>query len=259
MVEIRYGDQYEVTDLAGQTVCEAREQFKSEFGIPDKAKARLNGSKVKSSAELDTVLNDDDKITFAVAKSRVPYLVGALLLALAVTGGVFAFGFINATTTINASVYESNFADVSVNNTFANPAFSSWGFYKGSIGSGSLFDITPGISYTGDLAVTVSLGNADALAKNYRSMALQLEMVYSGNLTVVDINESTDNGSGSGSSDWVMLTLDNGSVTMFPQGTSNAAPMTVRVKRGFYITQVHPFGGWTGSASPEIFCEVAQR
>ena len=50
MVEIRYGDQYEVTDLAGQTVNEAREQFRSEFGIPDKARAKLNGSKVKTDA-----------------------------------------------------------------------------------------------------------------------------------------------------------------------------------------------------------------
>jgi len=261
MVEIRYGDQYEVTDLAGQTVSEAREQFKADFGIPDKAAARLNGSKVKSSAELDTVLNDDDKITFAVSRSRVPYMVGALLLALAVTGGIFAYGFINATTTITANVYESNFADVAANNTMANPAFNAWGFYKGSIGSGYLFNITPGTGYTGDLAVTVSLGNADQLSKRYRTLALQLDLVYTDNLTVVDIDESTDNGSGdqTGGSDWVMLTLDNGSVSMFPQGTANAAQMTVRVKKGFYITHIHPFGNWQGSASPELFCEVSQR
>src|SRR4030065_959402 len=108
MVEIRYGDQYEVTDLAGQTVCEAREQFKAEFGIPDKAAARLNGSKVKSSAELDTVLNDDDKVTFAVSRSRVPYMVGALLLALAVTGGVFAYGWVNATFTLGGRVFHQH-------------------------------------------------------------------------------------------------------------------------------------------------------
>jgi hypothetical protein len=258
MVEIKYGEQIEVTDLAGQTISEAREQFKAEFGIPDKAKATLNSSKVKSGAEIDTVLNDDDKLSFAVAKSRVPYLVGAMLLALAITGGVFAYGFINATTTIHATAIESNFADVVANNTFATPAFTTWGFYKGSIGSGYLFNVTPGTSYTGDLAVTVSLGNADQLAKNYRAFALQLDMIYSANATVVDINESTDNGSGD-TEDWVMLTLDNGSVTMFPQGTASAAQMTVRVKRGFYITQVHPFGGWQGSSEPEIFCEVAQR
>src|SRR4030066_219678 len=88
MVEIRYGDQYEVSDLAGQTVCEARELFKTDLGIPNKAQARLNGSKVKPSAELDTVINDDDKLTFAVSRSRTPLLIGALLLALAVTGSL---------------------------------------------------------------------------------------------------------------------------------------------------------------------------
>jgi hypothetical protein len=259
MVEIRYGDQFEVSDLAGQTVSEAREQFKADFGIPDKAKAKLNGSKVKSGAELDTVLNDDDKVTFAVSRSRMPYLIGALLLALAVTGGVFAFGFVNSTTTINATVYESNFADVSVNNSFASPAFNSWGFFKGTIPAGSLFNVTPGTNYTGDLSVTVSLGNADALSQDYRALSLQLAMVYTQNGSYVDVNESTNNGSGDSNSDWVMLTLDNGSVTMFPQGTATGAQMTVLVKRGFYITHVHPNGNWQGSASPEIFCEVAQR
>ena len=40
MVEIKYGNQYEIIDLAGQTVSEAREQYASEFGIPEKAKAK---------------------------------------------------------------------------------------------------------------------------------------------------------------------------------------------------------------------------
>jgi hypothetical protein len=53
-----------------------------------------------------------------------------------------------------------------------------------------------------------------------------------------------------------MLTLDNGSVSMFTDGSAN---ISLRVKRGFYITHVHPFGGWQGSATPELFCEVAQR
>ena len=49
---------------------------------------------------MDTVLNDDDKLTFAKSRSTGVYLIGALLLALAITGGVFAAGFINATTTL---------------------------------------------------------------------------------------------------------------------------------------------------------------
>ena len=114
MVEIRYGENFEVADLAGLTVGEAREQFRAEFGIPDKARAKLNGQKVKESTEPDTILNDDDKVSFAVSRSKGPFLVGALLLALALTGGVFAYGFINASTTLTATISDSNFADVSV-------------------------------------------------------------------------------------------------------------------------------------------------
>jgi hypothetical protein len=268
MIEVKYGEHFEVADIAGNTIHEAREKFKAEFEIPGKARAKLNGKTIKSGLEEKVVLNDDDNLTFAVVRSRVPFLVGAVLLALAVTGGVFAYGFINATTTLMASVYESNFADVSVNTTGVNAmnaiGWKAWGYYKGSIPGGyDIFNVVPGDNYTGDLAVTVALGNADALVKIYRMLSLQLQMVYSDNTSeVVDINESSDNGTGD-AEDWVVLSLDNGSVTMFPQGTSGARAMSVRIKRGFYITQIHPYypPGWPSdaSASPELFCEVAQR
>ena len=252
MVEIRYGDQFEVSELAGQTISEAREQFKAEFGIPNKAQAKLNGSKVKTSAEADTVLNDDDRLTFAVSRSKGVYLVGALLLALAVTGGIFAAGFINASTSLTISTPTSNFADVSVNPDYTNLGWSGFGFFKGSIdGPHGLFDITPATGYTGDLVTTVTIGNADELVKIYRVLSLQLEMVDSSTNASLDI-------SAGGGNDWVALTLDNGSVSMFTTGTAN---MTVRVKKGFYITQVRPNGGYGAgaSASPDLFCEVAQR
>jgi len=261
MVEIKYRDQFEVSELAGQTVSEAREQFKSEFGIPNKAQAKLNGSKVKTSAEMDTVLNDDDKLTFATSHNKGAYLVGALLLALAVTGGVFAAGFINASTTLSATTFTSNFADVSVNTTgVASLTWNAWGFYKGSIATSTngtpIFNVdTETSGYTGDLVVTVSLGNADQLVKRYRALSLQLVMTNpDGN--VIDINQD---GTTSVNTDWVMLTLDNGSVSMFPASSGNVT--NVRVKKGFYITHVVPFGGWSGSssASPDLFCEVAQR
>jgi methyl-accepting chemotaxis protein len=105
MVEIRYREQYGIANLAGQTVSEAREQFKTEFGIPDKARAKLNSSKVKTSAEFDTVLNDDDKLTFSISRGKGAYLIGALLLALAANGGVFAFGFFNASTTLKGLIF----------------------------------------------------------------------------------------------------------------------------------------------------------
>jgi molybdopterin converting factor small subunit len=255
MVEIRYGDQYEVTELAGQTVSEARQQFRDELGIPDKARAKLNGRNIKRNVEPDTVLNDDDKLSFAVSRSKVPFLVGALLLALAATGGVFAFGFINATATLNGTVASSNFADVSVNSTGISAlSWNGYGFFKGAIGGPyGIFNIDTTSGYTGDLVVTVSLGNADQLAKRYRVLALKLDMIYP-NGTNIDINED---GTIDANEDWVMLTLDNGSVSMFPKGTANVT--NVRVVSGFYITNVFPFGGWQGSAQPNLFCEVAQR
>jgi hypothetical protein len=257
MVEIKYGEQHEIADLAGYTVSEAREQFRAELGIPDKARAKLNGRKVKGSSEPDTVLNDDDKLSFATAKSRGAYLVGALLLALACTGGVFAYGFINSTATLDASVAGANFADVSLNPSYSSITWSGYGFFKGSVEGvpAGVFDIdTDSSGYTGDLVVSVSIGNAADLAKYYRVLALKLDLVDASTGDNIDINED---GSADEDTDWVLLNLSNGTVEMFPDGS--AGNMTVRVKQGFYITHIKPLGGWTGSPDPDLFCEVAQR
>ncbi len=249
MVEIRHGDQYEITDLAGRTVSEAREHFKSELGIPDKATAKLNGSKVKASAELDTVLNDDDKLTFAVSRGRGAYLVGALLLALAVTGGVFAYGWINATTTITASTTAENFADVYAVNTTVT-GWAAYGNTKGNIPSSDLFYVVPG-SYPGDVIISVGIGNAADLSEDYRVISLQLELVQTGNITnKIDI-------SGGNGAEWVLLNLNNGTVDMFPDGAT--ANMTVRIKDGFYIAHAKGHGASSTTTSPELFCEVAQK
>jgi len=276
MVEIRYGEQFEVTDLAGQTVREAREQFRAEFGIPDKARARLNGGKVNKDIEPDTILNDDDRLSFAVTtRTKAPFLIGALLLVLAATGGVFAFGFINASTTLNATVQDSNFADVSANTDGINSlTWTIYGFFKGAItptdngthsdsdNGTSIFNIdTTGSEYTGDLVVTVSIGNADQLAKKYRVFALKLTMTTPDG-EVVDINEDGLGAGGVGDpNDWAMLTLGNGEVSMFPKGSVSDNVVNVRVKSGFYITHARPHGvgAWLGTPSPDLFCEVAQR
>jgi hypothetical protein len=264
MVEIRYGDQYEIADLAGQTVSEAREQFRTGFGIPDKARAKLNGQKVKASLELDTVLNDDDKLSFAVAKSKGVYLVGALLLALACTGGVFAFGWVNATASLTGTVTQADFASVSANTTGINAIdWNGWGFFKGTITSTypghssngtPIFNVdTDASDYTGDLVVTVSIANAGDLATVYRVLGLELCMRYPDG-TTVDIN---GDGTASATTDVALLTLKNGSIDMFYGGTENVC--TVRVKSGFFITNIVG-GGWGGATDdPVLFCEVAQR
>jgi molybdopterin converting factor small subunit len=254
MVEIRYDDQYEIADLAGQTVSEVREQFKADFGIPDKARAKLNGRKIKKSLEPDTVLNDDDKLSFAINKSKGAYLVGALLLALAVTGSIFAYGFVSASTTIDAVTFDSDFASVTVNKSDP-PTWEAYGFFKGSIdGPKPIFDVDTATSgYTGDLVVTVSIANADELVKAYRALALKIDMVYSDD-TLVDINED---GTANATNDYVLLTLGNGSVDMFPGGSADV--YTVRVQSGFYATHIWGLGGWDGKEDPQLYCEVAQR
>jgi hypothetical protein len=255
MIEIKYKDQFDVADLAGYTVSEVRKQFRDEFGIPGKATARLNGAVVKGSAELDTVLKENDKLTFSVSRGMGAYLVGAALLALAVTGGVFAFGFTNSTTSLNAATIESNFADITANATgSANVTWNAFGMFKGSIGGpNNIFEISPAAGYTGDLVTTITIANAGDLIKRYRVLALQLEMVDRATGSVLDVNGS---GGAGDANDWAMLTLDNGSVSMYTDGSAN---MSVRVKRGFYVTHIHPDSGWQGSAEPQLFCEVAQR
>ena len=88
MVEIRFGGNFEVADLAGCSVSEARDQFKADFEIPGKAVAKINGKKIKGDMESETILNDDDTLSFGVARARTPFLVGALLLALDVAGPI---------------------------------------------------------------------------------------------------------------------------------------------------------------------------
>jgi hypothetical protein len=197
------------------------------------------------------VLNDDDRLTFAVSKGKGAYLVGALLLALAVTGSVFAFGFINASVTLTGTAASTDFA--TVNTSGAGPTWTAFGFFKGTIGSGPIFYVdTDASDYTGDLVVTVSLANAADLVKAYRVLALTLEM-RDANGNLLDINEDTTNLT---ADDYVILSLDNGSVSMFPNGAN--ITRTIWVKSGFYIS--HIWTSWpAGSTSPLLFAEVAQR
>ena len=253
MVEIKFRDQFEIADLAGKTVHEAREQFREEFGIPAKACAKLNGAAVKSNAEVDTVLANNDKLSFAVSRPVGLFLVGTAILALVITGSVFAFGFINSTATLSATVTNSNFADLASADT-TGLTWNVFGHYKGSITSSNttIFTVTPAVGYPGDLVTTITLGNADQLARVYKVFAIQIQAV-----NPAAPNTPVDVSAGNGQT-WAMLTLDNGSVSLFTAGSQT---LNIQVKGGFFISQAYPATGWgTGaSASPQLYAEVAQR
>jgi hypothetical protein len=254
MIEIKYKGNFEAAEMTGRSIAEARMQYKKEFSIMDKAAAYLNGKKVLAAKETATILNDDDRLTFkAAGNHRLAFLAGGMLLAMAITGGVFAYGFTNSTATIGATTISSNFADVTAN-TSSPVSWTVRGMQKGQTGAGTLFDIdTAASGYPGDLAATVSIANGDELVKVYRSLILRLEVRDAAN-NLVDINgDSVAN-----ANDFTLLSLDNGTAVMaITQGA--ASTYTVKVTSGSFIA--HAAGaGWSSSyGAPQLFCEVAQR
>ena len=189
MVEIRYGENYETTDLAGQLVAEAREQYKLELGIPDKAQARLNGKPVKKKLEAVTELGDGDELSFTEKSRRGLFLMGAFLLALAITGGVFAYTYTTASVTLSV-IGDSDFVTVALEEALEFPT-RVFGNYRGDIPNGKLFKITPDADYTGDLNVGVYLANADDLTLAYKHLNMKFE-IWDANDETVNVDWTND-------------------------------------------------------------------
>jgi hypothetical protein len=254
MIELTFKDHREEAELAGLTVAEAREACRREGGIPAEAVATLNGRRIDRAAEAGTILNDDDCLGFSVSgKKRLAYLAGALLLALGLTAGVFAYGFMNASTTLSATVAESNFADVTANTT-ALPSWNAGGLQRGSTGNGTLFDVdTTASGYTGDLVATLTLANVDELTHIYRVLSLSIEVRDSAG-NIMDIN-----GDGSADSrDYTLLTLRNGTVNLnITQGAADEYHILLR--NGHYRCNVKGSAWDTAHGIPSLYCEIAQR
>ena len=253
MIEIRYSNQYEVADLSGRSVSETRKLFKNELGIPDKASARLNGKRVKGNLEAETLLTDCDTLSFAQPRGKAAYMVGALLMALVITGSVFAYGYTTASTTLTVSAAGSDFAEISTANA-SIPSWTPYGKFKGATGAGNLFIVdTAASTFTGDLTITVSIANGADLVEAYRVLSMFIEMTdAAGN--IVDINADGSNDT----SDFAMLTLGNGAVELYVEQAA-ADVYDIKLKSGFYISNVWGQGGWAGSEAPILYAEVAQR
>ncbi len=193
-----------------------------------------------------------------VKTNKTAFMLGALLLALAITGGVFAYGYVSYSTSITGTAAESDFANLTVNTTAPQPDFDGdvYGLFKGTITGGNLFDIdTDNSTYPGDFVATVSIANGDALVKAFRVMALLIEVRNSaGNL--VDINGDSANNS----ADVALLTLSNGSVDLFVTQTGPDF-YTVKLQSGFYVSHLWGAGGWGAgySTEPLLYCDIAQK
>jgi hypothetical protein len=253
MIEIKYKDNFEVSDIAGRSIADARDQFKKGFRLAEKTSAFLNGKKITAANEAATTLNEDDHLVFKAPSRRLVFMAGALLLAMAVTGGIFAYGFTNASATITATTQNTDFATVSAN-TSSPVTWTVHGSQKGATGGGSLFNInTLASGYPGDLVVTVTMANLGDMVKVYRSLSLKIEVRDSAN-NLVDINADGL----ANSNDYAVLNLNNGAVSMSMTQTTPGI-YTVKVLSGSYIANT-ALPGWTStSGAPMLYCELAQR
>jgi len=240
MVEIRSGEHYEMADLAGKSVAQAREQYKQEFGIPDKAQARLNSKGIKQKHEPVTALGDNDSLTFAQKSRKGLFFIGAILLVLAITGGIFAYGATTTTvglTLTGTSDYAAVVAETSP------PTWTVWGKFKGKVTAGDLFQITPETNYTGDMVALLTLTNAYDLVETYRILVLEIE-IWDSDTPAVQVGTTE------------YLTLDKGVIEIEIDQTLDP-PYDVRLVNGFYITHRSP---WTaGKEDPTILCDVIQK
>lgn len=242
MVEIRYGERYEMADLAGRSIADAREQYKPEFGIPDKAQARLNGKGIGKKHEPITALGHNDSLTFAEKSRKGLFFIGAILLALAITGGIFAYGATTATVSLTLTD-QPDFASVAADPS--PPTWNVWGSYKGKVVAGDLFVITPDAGWTGDMSVVVTLTNAHDLIEAYKMLVFEIE-VWDDVAAAKATGSTTE-----------YITLGKGDIDIdFTQGAP-AGTYTVKIISGFYITHK---GGWTqNKEDPNLLCQVLQR
>ena len=244
MIEIIYGENSQQADLAGKSVAEVRELYASEFSISDRAKASLNGEPLKKKLEPETKLADGDQLYFEEKSRRGLVVLGALLLTLFITGGLFAYAAITTSTEIGVTAVSADFAEVSENNTLSPASYTILGRVRGKIGSGNLFDVTRTSGYTGDIEVNLYLANIDELTQDYSFWMLRLELT--------DINGSpVDKDHGP-----QVLSLNNASVS-FACDNWTETTRYIECEGGSY--RALPSDIWSGQAyDPLIFCQVNQ-
>lgn len=173
------------------------------------------------------------------------YFIGALVAALAITGGLFAYAYTSQTTTLGAVSISSDFANVTVNNTVPN--YPILGSYRGKIPQGNLFNISPSANYSGDLQVNVYLDNLDQLSYKYGLLLMRVRIVNGANSTV-DVENMTK-----------PLTLNNGQVSFTCDGLTPLTTYYIQMTGGVYRT--YPWAYLTGSGGsyvPSITAEVLQ-
>ncbi len=166
-------------------------------------------------------------------------LLGSLLLTLAITGGLFAYAYTTRTTTITVTGGAADYATIT-DNTSLN--YAVLGRLRGTIGTGTLFNISKDGTYTGDVEVQVHLANVDELTKDYSWWGIRLELQDSSGAPM-DIQGETQ-----------LLTIDNPIVSFYSE---NATPLTSYLYCDGGAFRAFPFS-WLTPYDPLLFVQVVQ-
>jgi len=245
MVKVIYGEYRQQADLAGKSVAEVRELCKSEFSLSDRAQAILNSQQLKKKLEPETKLADEDELTFEEKSKRGLVLLGAFLLTLAITGGIFAYTQTTTTATIVAVPGAGDFASVSENTSgTSGMQYDVFGRATGIIPAGHLFDITPASGYTGDLELVVFINNPDQMIENYRFWMMRLELVNSANVSI------------SKGAIVRPINLESVQVSFATDNYTQDEPFYVRSLGGVY--KAFPWSLIGTIYDPQLYCEVMQ-
>jgi len=180
-----------------------------------------------------------------VGKSKMGrYFVTALLLALAVTGGLFAYAYTTTTAALDVTGGSGDYAQITANMTV--PEYKVFGCYRGKIEAGTLFNVTPTTDYPGDVEVNVYLDNADELSRNYGLFLLRV--------TLVDSSDNPQDIEGIAKP----LTLHNGVVSFVADNLSAGTTYYIKTTGGVYRAFPWTYINNQGVQTPSLTAEVLQ-
>lgn len=247
MVRVIYGEHSQQAELSGKSVADVREIYESEFGLSDRAQANLNGQWLKKKLEAETRLSDEDELYFEERSRRGLVLLGAFLLTLALTAGIFAYTATTDTITIGVSAVSAEFAEISANNSVAYNTSTIVGKVVGKINAGVMFDVSTDSNYTGDIEIDVALANADELVQEYKFWMMRVKLTDGSDTTLgYDTNNSTQ-----------VISLNNPSVTFSVDSANLSVTRYIHCIGGSYKTLSSSI--WAGSGfDPVISAQVAQ-
>ena len=174
------------------------------------------------------------------------FIVTGLVLSLTVTGGLFAYAYTSDTGSITVTSGSNDFANVTDNVTVT--AWKVFGSYRGTIGSGTLFNVTPTTDYPGDMEVNVYLSNMDDMGKTYGMFLMRLTLVDSTNTTIDKEGIAKP------------LTLQNGVVSFIAESGDFAAGTTYFIKTTGGVYRAYAWAYLSGKTlyGPTFHAEVVQ-